>query len=94
MCGWRIWSPVSSRRSMPKRPGRNRLSAGLAMALTLPPKALSRRILGHGRLAQLVEHLVYTERVGGSSPSPPTIFLFADVRNRLDKPRKSVIFRG
>lgn len=30
---------------------------------------------GHvGRLAQLVEHLVYTERVGGSSPSPPTKF--------------------
>src|SRR5206468_1120656 len=28
--------------------------------------------LGGGRLAQLVEHLVYTERVGGSSPSPPT----------------------
>ena len=27
---------------------------------------------GHGRLAQLVEHLVYTERVGGSSPSAPT----------------------
>src|ERR1700693_3397428 len=27
-----------------------------------------------GRLAQLVEHLVYTERVGGSSPSPPTRF--------------------
>src|SRR5689334_18008962 len=26
----------------------------------------------HGRLAQSVEHLVYTERVGGSSPSPPT----------------------
>ncbi len=26
-----------------------------------------------GRLAQLVEHLVYTEIVGGSSPSPPTI---------------------
>ena len=26
----------------------------------------------HGRLAQLVEHLVYTEGVGGSSPSPPT----------------------
>ena len=25
-----------------------------------------------GRLAQLAEHLVYTERVGGSSPSPPT----------------------
>ena len=27
-----------------------------------------------GRLAQLVEHLVYTERVGGSSPSAPTTF--------------------
>jgi hypothetical protein len=24
-----------------------------------------------GRLAQLVERLVYTENVGGSSPSPP-----------------------
>ena len=28
-----------------------------------------------GRLAQLVEHLVYTERVSGSSPLSPTIFL-------------------
>jgi hypothetical protein len=27
-----------------------------------------------GRLAQLVEHLVYTERVSGSSPLAPTIF--------------------
>ena len=27
-----------------------------------------------GRLAQLVEHLVYTERVIGSSPLPPTIW--------------------
>ena len=26
-----------------------------------------------GWLAQLGEHLVYTERVGGSIPSPPTI---------------------
>ncbi len=25
-----------------------------------------------GRLAQLAEHLAYTERVGGSNPSPPT----------------------
>src|SRR5882672_8490652 len=25
-----------------------------------------------GRLAQLVEHIVYTDGVGGSSPSPPT----------------------
>ncbi len=27
-----------------------------------------------GRLAQLVEHLVYTERVGSSSLSSPTIY--------------------
>ena len=33
-----------------------------------------------GRLAQLVEHLVYTERVGGSSPSPPTISLGCNPR--------------
>jgi hypothetical protein len=26
----------------------------------------------YGRLAQLVEQLVYTEKVGGSNPSPPT----------------------
>ena len=29
--------------------------------------------LGAGRLAQLVERLLYTQNVGGSSPSPPTI---------------------
>lgn len=28
--------------------------------------------LRRGRLAQLVEHLVYTEEVGGSIPSAPT----------------------
>jgi hypothetical protein len=27
-----------------------------------------------GRLAQLVERLLYTQDVGGSSPSPPTSF--------------------
>ena len=27
----------------------------------------------HGRIAQLVERLVYTQVVGGSSPSSPTI---------------------
>jgi hypothetical protein len=35
-----------------------------------------------GRLAQLVEHLVYTERAGGSSPSPPT----NKINRLLDKP--------
>ena len=33
-----------------------------------------RRPSPRGRLAQLVEHLVYTERVSGSSPLAPTIF--------------------
>src|SRR5215510_11225685 len=39
-----------------------------------------------GRLAQLVEHLVYTEGVGGSSPSSPTI-----LRSRSERrlPRRS-----
>ena len=36
--------------------------------LTVMPHAVS-----VGQLAQLGEHLVYTERVGGSIPSPPTI---------------------
>jgi hypothetical protein len=30
-----------------------------------------------GRLAQLVERLVYTENVGGSSPSPPIHLVIA-----------------
>ena len=35
-----------------------------------------------GRLAQLVERLVYTENVGGSSPSPPTTMASAAPRAR------------
>ena len=31
--------------------------------------------ISKGRLAQLVERLVYTEEVGGSKPSPPTILI-------------------
>jgi len=58
-----------------------------------------------GRLAQLEEHLVYTERVGGSRPSPPTIFpksllglqsLFraqqAEVANYASAPLRKVCF--
>ena len=49
-------------------------------ARTEPPRpqlALARRRLGEislaaGRLAQLVERLLYTQNVGGSNPSPPT----------------------
>ncbi len=34
---------------------------------------LGKRLHLEGRLAQLVEHLVYTERVSGSSPLSPTM---------------------
>lgn len=37
-------------------------------------KGKSKQFQELGRLAQLVEHLVYTERVGGSNPSLPTKF--------------------
>jgi hypothetical protein len=36
------------------------------------PLYRSPQLHSHGRLAQLVEHLLYTQGVGGSSPSPPT----------------------
>ena len=36
-----------------------------------------------GRLAQLVEHLVYTERVSGSNPLPPTIPFPHNIRQSL-----------
>ena len=39
-----------------------------------------------GRLAQLVERLVYTENVGGSSPSPPTIISNVLIFYRLSLP--------
>ncbi len=38
--------------------------------------------LAAGRLAQLVEHIVYTDRVGGSSPSPPTNPVAAEWQQR------------
>ncbi len=42
--------------------------------LHLCPPSSTKRCRGKGRLAQLVEHLVYTEEVGSSSLSPPTQF--------------------
>src|SRR5579872_4394918 len=36
--------------------------------------------LKHGRLAQLGEQLLYTEKVGGSSPSSPMEFSYAQAR--------------
>ena len=38
--------------------------------LASPPDAAIK--VARGRLAQLVERLLYTQDVGGSSPSPPT----------------------
>ena len=71
----------SARGLTPSRNPRNSASP----AAPFPAHAL-------GRLAQLVERLVYTENVGGSSPSSPTISPFADVPVRLEKTRKIVIF--
>ena len=47
----------------------------LAGAVLLFSARQGKGSIPEGRLAQLVEHLVYTERVSGSSPLPPTIFL-------------------
>jgi hypothetical protein len=41
----------------------------------IPLKDIKHCIFGKGRLAQLVEHLVYTEGVKGSSPLLPTKIL-------------------
>ncbi len=35
----------------------------------------------YGRLAQLVEQLIYTETVGGSSPSPPTSIIKPGIKS-------------
>ena len=40
-------------------------------ALSRPQRGFESR-WGHGRLAQLGEHLLYTQGVAGSSPAPPT----------------------
>src|SRR5580700_11208586 len=62
------------------------ITAGLARCRT---EAINRALVGHhGRLAQLVERLLYTQNVGGSSPSPPTSLRKRSAR-RL--PRRSPI---
>jgi len=42
-------------------------------------------------VSSVVEHLVYTERVGGSKPSPPT-FLFRSIRLRSGQVLRFAIF--
>src|ERR1043166_3998139 len=51
--------------------GKSRIGPGPA-APRLPRRGRRRYGFGRGRLAQLVERLLYTQDVGGSSPSPPT----------------------
>jgi hypothetical protein len=44
-----------------------------------------------GRLAQLVERLLYTQDVGGSSPSPPTCWLVSLRCKRTRRPRLRLV---
>ena len=73
------WTPAGANKSSPIRRGSpwrgswSRASEECRLLLILPCVRMAR--VKRGRLAQLVEHLVYTERVGGSSPSPPTSLL-------------------
>lgn len=48
-------------------------------------------LVSFGRLAQLVEHLLDTQVVTGSSPVPSTIFIFAPIK--LSKTLKSRMIR-
>ncbi|CVI16491.1 hypothetical protein AGR1A_Cc30075 [Agrobacterium fabacearum CFBP 5771] len=51
-----------------------------------PPTRQTRSARREGRLAQLVERLVYTEDVGSSSLSSPTIFQLLQIV-RITKPK-------
>ena len=51
----------------------NDAAPGCGRVWLLATRHVPRYQAGHGLLAQLVERLVYTENVGGSSPSRPTI---------------------
>ena len=70
-------APRRARRAAPLFRGGRRGGGGVSR---LRGGRLSWHERQRGRLAQLVEHLVYTERVGGSSPSAPTIIA---VRGRV-----------
>src|SRR5215469_17396867 len=47
-----------------------------------------------GRLAQLVERLLYTQKVGGSRPSPPTTFRLSGLRVAQPRGDRSRIRSG
>ena len=83
-CGPSAWRARSVNREHHTIAGSARLRAGAACAegpafatIAVPLRALaglarSARRAGRGRLAQLVEHRLYTPAVTGSSPVPPT----------------------
>ena len=58
----------------------------------LPNTACALKCAPLGRLAQLVERFVYTEDVGGSSPSSPTTFPAAASFRFAEPPLTSMIF--
>ena len=47
-----------------------------------------------GRLAQLVERLLYTQDVGGSSPSPPTSLAHESLRRSILRTTPYALNRG
>ena len=64
-------APSCSRRQRPHSPDRELTGHPNGVDEPASPAENRFNALCQGRLAQLVEHLVYTEGVGGSSPSPP-----------------------
>ena len=69
--GLRAQSPALGLIFMASAKPRKNLESFLKLALAATSVA-GYSLLHRGRLAQLVERFVYTEDVGGSSPSPPT----------------------
>ena len=51
-------------------------------------------LAGKGRLAQLVERLLYTQDVGGSSPSPPTSLCNSDKQSDCETKTPAAIATG
>ncbi len=60
-------------------------------AAVLEPSLITPTLRRRGRLAQLVEHLLYTQGVGGSIPSPPIAKALLDgpLPRRSQQPRRS-----
>lgn len=64
---------------------------GLFLVAACFPTVLDELVLPVGRLAQPVEHFVYTEGVGGSNPSPPTSSVDVQGDGRCEAPIVGVL---